>query len=56
MNDMTNVIVSFLFLPVTLFIIVPLAMLCGWLLLKFFVQMKMKLTLPKNKGASLEME
>ena len=56
MNEMTNVIVSFLFLPVTLFIIIPLVMLCGWLLFKFFMRMKMRMTMPKNERTSLEMD
>jgi len=50
MSEMTNVIVSFLFLPVTIFIIIPLLMLCGWLLFKLFMQLKMRLTLPKQKN------
>ncbi len=49
MNEMTNVIVSFLFLPVTVFIIIPLLMFCGWLLFKLIMQLKMRLTLPKPK-------
>lgn len=50
MSEMTNIIVSFLFLPVTIFIIIPLLMLCGWLLFKLFMQLKMRLTLPKQKN------
>ncbi|KJR97790.1 MAG: hypothetical protein VR65_22445 [Desulfobulbaceae bacterium BRH_c16a] len=34
MNGFIDAIVIFLFLPVTLFIILPLMMLCGWLLWK----------------------
>ncbi len=37
MTGITEMIVSFWFYPVTLFIIIPLTILCGWLLLKLTV-------------------
>lgn len=50
MSEITNVIVSFLFLPVTVFIIIPLVMLCGWLFFKLLMQLKMRLTIPQQKN------
>ncbi|MEE4242688.1 MAG: hypothetical protein V2I36_14570 [Desulfopila sp.] len=35
MFTLADVIVGFWFLPVTLFIIIPLLMLCAWLLFRF---------------------
>lgn len=34
MQQMAEIIVGFLFLPVTLFIIIPIIMLCGWSLFR----------------------
>ena len=36
MTGMTDAIVGLWLLPVTLFIIIPLAMLCGWAVIKLF--------------------
>ena len=37
MISLADMIVSFLLFPVTLFVIIPLVMLCGWLLFKLTV-------------------
>lgn len=42
MLGLTDVIASFLFVPVTLFIIIPLVMLCGWLLFKLMSPLTVK--------------
>ncbi len=34
MTGITDLIVSFWFYPVTLFIVIPMILLCGWLLLR----------------------
>ena len=53
MSDMTDMIISFWFLPVTLFIIVPLLMLCGYsvfrLVSKLFGLLKVRRNIPKEK-------
>ncbi len=49
MIEMTDVIVSFWFLPVTLFIIIPLLMLCGWALFGLFMRLKVRRNIPKPK-------
>lgn len=42
MNEMANVIVVFWLLPVTLFIIIPLLMLWGWMVFKLLVRLKIR--------------
>lgn len=42
MNGFIDAIVIFLFLPVTVFIILPLMMLCGWLLWKAITPSKIE--------------
>lgn len=49
MFEMTDLIVSFWFLPVTLFILIPLSMLCGWTVFKLFMLLKGRLNMPKKK-------
>jgi hypothetical protein len=53
MSAMTDVIVSFWFLPVTLFIIIPLLMLCGYLVFKLLLKLvglfKVRQNIPKEK-------
>ncbi len=39
MTGITEMIVSFWFYPVTLFIIIPLIMLCGWLVIRLSLPM-----------------
>ena len=50
MNEITSAIVSFLFLPVTIFIIIPLVMLCCWLIFKMFMRLKLSLTKTKESA------
>ena len=49
MFDMTDLIVSFWFIPVTVFIIVPLLVLCGSAILRMLRQLKLTPELPKQK-------
>ena len=49
MFEMTDVIVGFWFLPVTIFIIIPLLMLCGYGVGKLFGQPKTKNHIPHEK-------
>lgn len=52
MSQITDVIVSFWFLPVTLFIIIPLLMLCGYSVFKLVSKLFGLLTrrsIPKEK-------
>lgn len=53
MSQMTDVIISFWFLPVTLFIVIPLLMLCGYsifkLVGKLFGLIKVRRNIPKEK-------
>jgi hypothetical protein len=53
MPAMTDVIVSFWFLPVTLFIVIPLLMLCCYsvfrLVLKLVGLLKVRRNIPKEK-------
>ncbi len=49
MFEMTDVIVGLWFLPVTLFIIIPLLMLGGWLVFKLFIHLKARVGIPKKK-------
>ncbi len=47
MFEMTDVVVGFWFLPVTIFIILPLLMLCGYAIAKLFGR-------PKTRSRILE--
>ncbi len=53
MSIMTDVIVSFWFLPVTLFIVIPLLMLCGYSIFKLVFKLvgllKVRRNAPKEK-------
>ncbi|MGB3212726.1 MAG: hypothetical protein WBB19_18635 [Desulforhopalus sp.] len=49
MFEITDVIVGFWFLPVTLFIIFPLLMLCGWTVIKIFKQLMVRPSSQKQK-------
>ena len=53
MTGMTDVIVSLWLLPVTLFIIIPLATLCGWAVIKLsrsLMKTQAKANCVPNKG------
>ncbi|MBM9604654.1 hypothetical protein [Desulfopila inferna] len=54
MFGLTDVIVSLWFLPMALFIILPLVMLCGWLVFKTVAPRKLKHTAPIMKQESQE--
>ncbi len=49
MFEMTDVIVSFWFLPVTLCIIIPLVMLCSYTVFKLFGLLKLRRNVLKEK-------
>lgn len=49
MFEMTDVIVSFWFLPVALFIIIPLLMLCGYTIFKLFGLLNLRRNVLKEK-------
>jgi hypothetical protein len=49
MIGLTDIIVSFWFLPVTLFIILPLALLCGHLFLKLVLPPRFKRNASEEK-------
>ncbi len=49
MFTMTDVIISLWFLPVALCIIVPLAMLCGYSVIKLFAQIRVRRVNSKQK-------
>lgn len=49
MTDITDLFVSLLFLPVTVFIIIPLVMLCGWLFLRVLMLLRLRRDMPKQK-------